>query len=125
MPLVLLDRVSIAFGHLPLHEEATLRIERGERVSVVGRNGAGKSTLLRIVSGEQAPDTGSVWTEPGLRMARLEQDVPISTDRTVFDAVADGLGELSDLVADYHRTVVKVAEGSSPALLEPLGRLQH
>src|SRR5206468_12459626 len=105
-----LDRVSLAFGHLPLLEEATLRIERGERVSVVGRNGAGKSTLLRIVSGEQAPDTGSVWTEPGLRMARLEQDVPISTDRTVFDAVAGGLGELTELVASYHRTTVKLAE---------------
>ena len=125
MPLVALDRVSIAFGHLPLLEEATLRIERGERVSVVGRNGAGKSTLLRIVSGEQAPDTGSVWKEPGLRMARLEQDVSLSTDRTVFEVVAEGLGELSDLVSGYHRAAVKVAEGSTPALLEKLGRLQH
>ena len=125
MPLVALDRVSLAFGHLPLVVDATLRIERGERVSIVGRNGAGKSTLLRIVSGEQAPDTGSVWTEPGLRTAILEQDVPFSTDRTVFEAVAEGLGELSDLVAGYHRTAVKVAEGSTPALLEKLGRLQH
>jgi ATP-binding cassette subfamily F protein uup len=46
MPLVSLDRVSLAFGHLPLLEHATLQIDRGERVSVVGRNGAGKSTLL-------------------------------------------------------------------------------
>ena len=61
MPLVALDRVSLAFGHLPLLDETTLRIDRGERVSIVGRNGAGKSTLLRIVSGEQAPDAGSVW----------------------------------------------------------------
>src|SRR5207244_3463442 len=57
--------------------------------------------------------------------ARLEQDVPFSTDRTVFEAVAEGLGELSDLVADYHRTAVKVGEESWPALLERLGRLQH
>src|SRR5205807_1996616 len=125
MALVALDRVSLAFGHLPLNDEATQRIERGERVSIVGRNGAGKSTLLRIVSGEQAPDTGSVWREPGVSIARLEQDVPFSTDRTVFEVVAEGLGELSDLVADYHRTAVKVAEGSSAALLEKLGRLQH
>jgi ATP-binding cassette subfamily F protein uup len=117
--------VSIAFGHLPLLEDATLRIDRGERVSIVGRNGAGKSTLLRIVSGEQIPDSGSVWRAPAVRTARLEQDVPFSTERTVFEAIAEGLGELGDRVADYHRTAVKVAEASSAALLERLGRLQH
>ena len=125
MPLVSLDRVSLAFGHLPLLEEATLQIDRGERVAVIGRNGAGKSTLLRLVSGEQAPDTGSVWTQPAVGIASLEQDVPLSTDRTVFDAVADGLGELSDLVARYHHTAVAVAGDESAALLEKLGRLQH
>jgi ATP-binding cassette subfamily F protein uup len=125
MPLVALDQVSVAFGHLPLLGDAHLRIERGERVCVVGRNGAGKSTLLRIVSGEQPPDTGSVWTEPGLRVARLDQDVPISTDQTVFDVVADALGDLSDLVARYHHTAVQLAEEDSPLALERLGRLQH
>ena len=125
MPLVALDQVSLAFGHLPLLGEATLRIERGERVCVVGRNGSGKSTLLRVISGEQVPDAGSVWTEPGLRIARLDQDVPLSTDRTVFEVVAEALGDLSDLVARYHQTAVQLAERSTPALLERLGRLQH
>ena len=115
----------MAFGHLPLLDEATLRIEPGERVSIVGRNGAGKSTLLRILGGEQVPDSGSVWTQPGVRIARLEQDVPLSTRRTVFDVVAEGLGDLSQLVADYHHVAVRVAEDHTPALLEELGRLQH
>jgi ATP-binding cassette subfamily F protein uup len=125
MPLVSLDRVSLAFGHLPLFDQSTLQIEQGERVSVVGRNGSGKSTLLRVVSGEQPPDTGSVWTAPGVRITTLEQDVPLSTARTVFDVVADGLGELSDLVARYHHTAVDLARDGTPALLEKLGRLQH
>jgi len=125
MPLVALDQVSVAFGHLPLLGDATFRIDRGERVSVLGRNGAGKSTLLRIISGEQTADAGTVWSEPGLRLARLDQDVPIATDRTVFDVVADALGDLSELVARYHHTAVEVAERSTPALLEKLGRLQH
>jgi ATP-binding cassette subfamily F protein uup len=141
MPLVALDQISAAFGHLPLLDHADLRIDRGERVCVVGRNGAGKSTLLRIISGEQPPDAGSRWTEPGLRLARLDQDVPISTERTVFEVVADALGELSELVARYHHTAVQIAEGSTPLLLDPvdasrverersrtldkLGRLQH
>jgi ATP-binding cassette subfamily F protein uup len=125
VPLVSLDRISLAFGHLPLFDQSTLQIDPGERVSVVGRNGAGKSTLLRIVSGEQPPDAGMVWTAPGLRIAALEQDVPLSTARTVFDVVSDGLGELSGLVANYHRTAVELAHAGTPALLEKLGRLQH
>jgi len=125
MPLVSLDHVTLAFGRLPLFDDATLQIERGERVAVVGRNGSGKSTLLRLVSGEQAPDAGAVSATPGLRLARLEQDVPLSTARTVFDVVADGLGELSTLVAAYHRAAVDLAQQDTPALLERLGRLQH
>ena len=125
MPLMTLDRVSLTFGHEPLLAEVTLRVERGERVCVVGRNGAGKSSLLRIISGEQPPDTGDVRMELGLRAARLAQDVPLSTDRAVFDVVADGLGALSDLVADYHHTVVALSEESALTILERLGRLHH
>ena len=123
--LVVLDKVSLAFGHHPLLDGAQLRIDRGERVGVVGRNGAGKSTLLRLVGGEQPPDVGAVWTEPGLRVARLEQDVPFAADRTVFDVVADGLGDLSELVASYHLAAVGLTEESTPAALEALGRLHH
>jgi ATP-binding cassette subfamily F protein uup len=94
MPLVSLDRVSIAYGHLPLLDESSLQIEPGERISVIGRNGTGKSTLLKIIGGDQPPDRGSVWRQPGLRVARLEQDVPLSTDRTVSDVVAEGLSTL-------------------------------
>jgi ATP-binding cassette subfamily F protein uup len=89
--LVSLDRVSIAYGHLPLLLDVGLQIEARERVSVIGRNGTGKSTLLQIISGEQPPDEGSVWRQPGLRIARLVQDVPLSTDRTVFEVVAEEL----------------------------------
>src|SRR5918996_5302272 len=90
MPLVSLDGVAIAYGHLPLLDDVSLRIEPGERIAVIGRNGSGKSTLLKVLSGEVAPDSGIVWRQPSLRLARLEQDVPLSADRPVFDVVAEG-----------------------------------
>jgi ATP-binding cassette subfamily F protein uup len=125
MPLVALDRVSLAYGHLPLLDNVGVQIEPGERVSVIGRNGTGKSTLLQIIAGELAPDAGTVWTSPGLRVARLVQDVPLSADRPVFDVVADGLGDLGALATAYRHAAVKVAEEATPARLDDLGRLQH
>ncbi len=103
MPLVSVDRVSVAYGHLPLLDGAVLQIEPRERVSIIGRNGTGKSTLLRILSGDLLPDTGSVWRAPGLRVARLDQDVPLSDTRPVFDVVADGLPREHDEADAWRR----------------------
>jgi len=106
MPLVSLDGVSIAFGHLPLLDEIALQIDPRERVSMIGRNGSGKSTLLKILSGEVAPDSGTVWRQPSLRVARLEQDVPLSADRSVFEVVAEGhthhLEEDEEWLREHH-----------------------
>jgi ATP-binding cassette subfamily F protein uup len=126
LPLITLDSVALAFGHLPLFEAADLRIEPGERIALIGRNGTGKSSLLKVISGEVAPDAGTVWRSPGVRIARLEQDVPGSEERSVFEEVASGLGELGTLVANYHRAAVRVAENAEdPVALAQLGESQH
>jgi ABC transport system ATP-binding/permease protein len=123
LSLLTLDNVSLGFGHLPLFEQAGLRIDAGERICLIGRNGSGKSSLLRVLTGEIAPDGGSIWRSPGLRVARLDQDVPGTADRTVFEEVADGLGQLGALVARYHQAAMEA--GDSPEGLARLGSLQH
>ena len=125
MALLTLDHISIAYGHLPLLDDVAMQIDAGERICVLGRNGTGKSTLLQIISGELPPDAGTIWRQPALRVARLVQDVPLSAHRSVFDVVADGLGELSALVSAYHHAAVDVAEHGDEKSLERLGRLQH
>ena len=124
MPLVTLDQVSVAYGHLPLLDSVSLQIEPGERLAVVGRNGTGKSTLLQVLAGTLPPDSGRMWRQPGLRVSRLVQDVPLSANRPVFDVVAEGLGDLQLLVTDYHHAAAAASDGD-PASLERLGRLQH
>jgi ATP-binding cassette subfamily F protein uup len=117
MPLVALDRVSIAFGHLPLLDEATFQIDAGERIAVIGRNGTGKSTLLQILSGDLPPDSGTVLRQPGTRIARLVQDVPLSADRTVAAVVGEGLGELDphDEWQRHHQADMVMSRLSLPA----------
>ena len=81
----------MAYGHLPLLDQASFRIDARERVSIIGRNGTGKSTLLQIVGGDVAPQSGEVWHEPGLRIGRLPQDALVAEDGEVFAVVAEGL----------------------------------
>ena len=94
MPLVVLEHISHAYGHVPLLDDVAMQVEPGERIAIIGRNGAGKSTLLQIIAGDRLPDAGTVWRQPGARAARLVQDVPLSTERTVAEVVGEGLGTL-------------------------------
>jgi ABC transport system ATP-binding/permease protein len=89
--LVSVQNLTIAFGGRPLLDDATLQIERGERIGLVGRNGEGKSTLLKIVSGLIAPDDGAVVLESGVRVSLLPQDVPDDLPETVEDVIASGV----------------------------------
>jgi ATP-binding cassette subfamily F protein uup len=125
VPIVSLDAIHHAYGHLPLLEDASVQVEAGERVAIIGRNGAGKSTLLQLLTGELPPDRGTVWRQPSARIARLEQDVPLSATAPVFDVVAEGLGPLAGLVQAYHHAAVDLARDASPQAMEQLGRLQH
>ena len=96
-PLIQLEQVSHAYGHVPLLDEANVQVAPGERVAVVGPNGAGKSTLLRILHGSLAPDGGRVHRGATVRTGLLVQDVADPSSDSVFDLVAHGLGALGDL----------------------------
>jgi ATP-binding cassette subfamily F protein uup len=92
MPLLSFDSVSITFGREALLDRASFQVDPGERVCLIGRNGAGKSTLLRIAEGSVTPDEGSVWRQPGLRIARSRE--ALVSDTPPSDVVAGGLPRL-------------------------------
>src|SRR5688572_21579135 len=102
MPLIRLNNISLAYGHLPLLDDVDLNVDAGERVCLVGRNGTGKTTLFRVITGAAAPDDGAIWRMETLRVAHLEQEVPPDTDQTIFEVVAGGAGELGGLLTEYH-----------------------
>ncbi|HMS02537.1 MAG TPA: ATP-binding cassette domain-containing protein, partial [Gemmatimonadaceae bacterium] len=125
MALLSLQDVSMAFGGPPVLDGATLAIERGDRVCLLGRNGAGKSTLLQVLDGSLTPDAGRVVRAGTVHVARLAQDIPEALGGTVFDVVAGGLGDLGALLAAYHRASHAVAVQPDERALRELDRLHH
>ena len=113
MPLLRLDKISLAYGYLPLLAQVDFQIEAGERVCLIGRNGTGKTTLFRVITGAVAPDGGEVWRMETLRVAHLEQEVPADTARTIFEVVAGGLGELGRQLSEYHQLTAEELDSGS------------
>lgn len=124
MPLLTFDRLELAYGHWPLLDGASLVIEAGERVGLIGRNGTGKSSLLKIIAGINPPDAGDVWRKPALKLAYVPQEPQFQPGHTVYEAVAEGVGEAQRMLADYHAAAHRVAEGDMEAF-EDLERLSH
>ncbi len=102
MSLVTLQDVDFSVGGPLLLDHVTFSIDSGERIALIGRNGAGKSTLLKLLSGDLRPDDGELRVESGVRIARMEQEVPAGARGSVWDVVADGLGELGHWLAEFH-----------------------
>ncbi|MCB1608375.1 MAG: ATP-binding cassette domain-containing protein [Xanthomonadales bacterium] len=121
MPLLTLRNLDFSVGGPLLLEKVNLSIESGERICVVGRNGAGKSTLLRLLDGEIRPDDGEIQREPGLKVARLTQEITLAEDADVFDVVAAGLGDAGASIARYHHLAM---DSSDPARQAELAEVQ-
>ncbi|MES9976179.1 MAG: ATP-binding cassette domain-containing protein [Candidatus Thiodiazotropha sp.] len=125
MPLITLRRLQLSYGDRPLLDDIDLNIEKGERIALLGRNGAGKSTLMRVIQGGIVPDDGERVVSNGTRIAHLIQEVPDKIEGSVFDVVADGVGQLADKIKAYHKISHQLAETGDDSLLSSLSKAQH
>ncbi|RNC77932.1 ATP-binding cassette domain-containing protein [Piscirickettsia salmonis] len=101
MPLLTLREVCLSYGGPLLLDHVDFQLRRGERVCLVGRNGAGKSTLMKLINGEHQADQGEYLIKQGVRVQRLQQEVPEGTVGSILSVVAHGLGELGGCLARY------------------------
>jgi ABC transport system ATP-binding/permease protein len=125
MPLLRLEKASLAFGHRALLEQVNLEVRSGERVCLLGRNGEGKSSLLHLFTGQVHTDSGIAWIRPGTRVAYLAQEVAVDSTEEVFDIVAGGLPGVGKLLSDYHHAAAEMTHSDNPAIARRLGDLQH
>ena len=87
-----LKHVRKAYGDLVVFKDLNLHIERGDRIALVGPNGAGKSTLMRMLSGEEAPDSGERIEGHQVVTQYFAQDEATRLDPnpTVYETLSSG-----------------------------------
>ena len=121
MPLLTLDSACLAYGHVALLDHAAMQLDAGERVGLIGRNGSGKSSLLKTFADLGTLDDGQLWRQPGLNIAYVAQEPEFAAGLSVYEAVASGLGEIAQVLAEYHDITHKVGAGDT-AMMD---RMQH
>ena len=109
-----------AYGPQVILDGASVSIEPGERVGLVGVNGSGKSTLARILAGIEAPEGGSVSRRRGAEIAYLAQEPPFDPAETARAVVLGGLAHWSEAKARHDAASQALArgDGDEAALLE-------
>ena len=118
MALIDLKNVTLALGGPPVLDSVNLRVEKGERICLLGRNGEGKSTLLRLLAGAIKPDSGEIIRQSGLRVGRLTQELPRDISGTTHEIVAGGFAAAGIPDPDWEHSHV-VDQAITRAALDP------
>lgn len=125
MNILSVDHAQFAVGHVALLDDAEFHLEQGERIGLIGRNGAGKSSFLKILAGVQQLDDGHLVSQSDLKVVYVPQESFFDSELSVFDVVAEGLGELKTFLHDYHHVSEALANDADDAsLLKQLNQLQ-
>lgn len=120
MALITLIDAHLAYGDLPLLDEANISIEPGERVGLIGRNGTGKSSLLSVLAGKTMLDDGQLQRMDGLTIHYVEQDPQLPDAPTLKESLIlrGKLDETTD-EREKWRILAKLDENLSHFELNP------
>ena len=126
--MIRLDNISKQNGHQILFIDASMGIQKGEKVGLVGPNGAGKTTLFRMIMGEDRPDDGLVSIDSGMTIGYFSQDVGEMSGQSAVAAVMDGVGPVSALAAEMAKLEAAMVDPDQAddmdAIIERYGDVQ-
>ncbi|MDQ3819490.1 MAG: ATP-binding cassette domain-containing protein, partial [Acidobacteriota bacterium] len=122
-----LSDVHKSYGSQGVLRGASLQVNPGEHVGLVGRNGAGKTTVFRLISGEETTDSGDVVRSRGLRLGLLAQHVNFEPGSTVHESALAAFGHLQQIEHEMHELEHRMAEAPHDleAVLERYSHLQQ
>src|SRR5215510_13624305 len=127
--MIRLDNINKQHGHQILFIDASMGVQKGEKVGLVGPNGAGKSTIFRIIAGQDQLDDGQLTIDPGMTIGYFSQDVGEMSGQSAVMAVMDGVGPASALAAEMAQLEAAMVDpdrmAEMDALVERYGEVQH
>jgi energy-coupling factor transporter ATP-binding protein EcfA2 len=109
--MLILDDISVRIAGRLLIDHASVTLPAGSKTGFVGRNGTGKSTLFRVITGDLAPETGSISLPKNTRIGQVAQEAPGTEDALIeivmkADKERTALLEEADTATDPHRIAV-------------------
>ncbi len=123
MPLITLDNISLKFSEKPILNEVNATILKGDKIALIGRNGEGKSSFMRVLAGAIEPDDGKVKIKNGIKISYLEQTPPEDNDKNLFDIVAEGLGDIGEILTQYQQLMTEEKLDEAAQLQEQIDQL--
>lgn len=102
----------------------SFQVNLGEKVGLVGRNGAGKTTVFRLITGQEAPDTGDVFKSNNLNLGLLDQHVDFGVAETVHTAALSAFKEIHDIEAQMRALEKTMETDHSDEVLNRYAELQ-
>jgi len=116
MTLLVLEDLKKHFGAQEVLKGASLTIDPGTKVGIVGRNGGGKTTLFRMITGEEHPDWGKVHLRKSASLGFVPQRPKFAAGETVRQHVTDGLSEARAMLAELEAVGERMAEAEGAEL---------
>ena len=108
--MISISNVTVAYGSFTLLDGISFHISESEKIGLVGKNGAGKSTLMKLITGEQAPSSGSIERPSGIRIGYLPQIMEHHRGHTVMDEVLSVFDDIREMEAELLRITDNLAE---------------
>jgi len=122
-----LSEVHKSFGTQDVLRGASLQVNPGEHVGLVGRNGSGKTTVFRLINNEEQPDRGDVVRARGVRLGLLAQHIHFEPGSTVHESALSAFGRLQQIEHEMHELEHRMADAGDELqkVLERYSDLQH
>ena len=89
MNIMNIEHISKIFGEKTIFDDASIGIQEGDKIGIVGINGTGKSTLLRMIAGDEVPDSGNIIRQNQLKLAWLPQEPKFPENATILSYAGD------------------------------------